>query len=171
LGIKEGFGVMEGMNWVRRAGRVLIVAGLLWAVAIVIEYRFGLRPPNHGTLYAIDQGLFFVAQLGYVTGIMGLILARVGGNGWFGKSALGLFALGWGVLVVTQPLAWVTRNNNLVFFPIGGLAAALGGLLAGIAVLLAGRWRGWRRFTVLFYALYYLLACWCRSSWPIEGPL
>ena len=39
-------------------------ADLLWAVAILTEYHFGLKPPNHGTLYAINQGTFFVAQVG-----------------------------------------------------------------------------------------------------------
>lgn len=140
------------------AGAVLIGAGLLWAVAILIEYRFSLKPPNHGTLYAINQGMFFVAQLGYVTGITGLMWARAAGDGWFGKAALGLFAFGWIVLVVAQPLAWLTRNNNLPLFPLGGLAAMLGGLLAGLAVVVARRWTGWQRFSVLVYSLYYLLA-------------
>ena len=139
-------------------GLVLIGAGMLWAVAILIEYRFGLKPPNHGNLYAVDQGMFFVAQLGYVTGIIGLMRARAAGDGWLGKAALGLFAFGWIVLVVAQLLAWVTRDNNLPLFPIGGLAAMLGGLLAGAAVVAARRWTGWQRFSVLVYALYYLCA-------------
>lgn len=139
-------------------GLVLIGAGMLWAVAILIEYRFGLKPPNHGNLYAVDQGTFFVAQLGYVTGIIGLMRARAAGDGWLGKAALGLFAFGWIVLVVAQLLAWVTRDNNLPLFPIGGLAAMLGGLLAGAAVVAARRWTGWQRFSVLVYALYYLCA-------------
>lgn len=137
---------------------VLISAGLLWAVAILSEYRFSLKPPNHGTLYAIDQGMFCVAQLGYVTGIAGLIWAHAAGDGWFGKASLGLFAFGWIVLVVAQPLAWLTRNNNLPLFPLGGLAAMLGGLLAAVAVVVARRWTGWQRFSVLVYSLYYLLA-------------
>jgi hypothetical protein len=150
--------VMKRNRRVYGAGAVLIGAGLLWALAILIEYRFSLKPPNHGTLYAIDQGMFFVAQLGYVTGITGLMWARAAGDGWFGKAALGLFAFGWIVLVVAQPLAWLTRNNNLPLFPLGGLAAMLGGLLAGVAVVVARRWTGWQRFSVLIYSLYYLLA-------------
>ncbi len=141
----------------RHAGQVLIGAGLLWAIAIVIEYHYSLKPPNQGVLYAIDQGMFFIAEVGYVVGIFGLIWAKAAGHGRFGKFALGLFALGWIVLLVAAPLAWITRDNNLPLFPIGGLAAMLGGLLVGIAVVVAHRWTGWRRYSVLFYALYYLL--------------
>lgn len=148
---------MERTGRIRHTGQILIGAGLLWAIAIVIEYRYSLKPPNHGSLYAIDQGMFLVAQVGYVTGIFGLRRAHAAGDGWFGKLALSLFALGWITLIVAAPLAWITRNNNLPLFPIGGLMAMLGGVLAGIAVVLARRWTGWRRFTVLFYALYYLL--------------
>lgn len=139
------------------AGQILIGAGLLWAIAIFIEYHYSLKPPNHGVLYAIDQGMFFIAEAGYVIGIFGLIWAKAAGNGRFGKFALGLFALGWIVLLVAAPLAWITRDNNLPLFPVGGLAAMLGGLLAGTAVVIAHRWTGWRRYSVLFYALYYLL--------------
>lgn len=161
---------METSRRIQRAGFVLIGAGLLWAIAILIEYRFGLKPPNHGALYAVDQGMFFVAELGYLTGIAGLIRAHAAGDRWFGKGALGLFAFGWIVLVVAAPLAWITHNNNLPLFPIGGLAAMLGGLLAGVAVVVAGRWRGWQRFTVLFYALYYLLALLLPLFVANQGP-
>ncbi|HEX9036015.1 MAG TPA: hypothetical protein VF808_03405 [Ktedonobacterales bacterium] len=142
----------------RGAGVVLIGAGLLWAIAILIEYRYGLKPPNHGALYALDQDMFFVAELGYVTGILGLMWVGAAGAGWFGRVALGLFALGWIILVIAAPLAWITRDNNLLLFPIGGLTAMLGGLLAGVAVIVARQWTGWRRYTVMFYALYYLCA-------------
>ncbi|HZC07017.1 MAG TPA: hypothetical protein VE338_15385 [Ktedonobacterales bacterium] len=84
--------------------------------------------------------------------------ARAAGDGWFGKAALGLFALGWIVLLVAAPLAWITRDNNNALFPVGGLTATLGGLLAGVAVVIARRWHSWSRFTVLFYSLYYLCA-------------
>lgn len=161
---------MESNARIRGAGFVLIGAGLLWAFAILIEYHFGLKPPNQGTLYAINQGMFFVAQVGYLTGILGLMWTRAAGAGWFGRVSLGLFAFGWMALLVAAPLAWITRNNNLALFPIGGLAALLGGLLAGVAVLVAGRWTGWRRFTVLFYSLYYLFALMAPLILANEGP-
>ncbi len=145
-------------------------AGLLWAAAILIEYRYGLKPPGQGTLYSINQSMFFVAQAGYLTGIFGLMWARAAGDGWFGTIALGLFAFGWAALLVAEPLAWITRNNNLALFPIGGLTAALGALISGIAVVVAGRWKGWQRFSVLFYALYYILALLLPLFIANQGP-
>lgn len=161
---------MKNTNRIRRAGRILIAAGLLWAVAIVIEYRFGLKPPGHSTLYYINQSMFFVAQAGYVTGIIGVIWARAAGDGWFGKLALSLFVFGWVVLLVAQPLAWITGNNNLLLFPVGGLAALVGGLLAGVAVVVARRWSGWQRFSVLLYALYYFLVMMLPLIIMKQGP-
>ena len=161
---------MEINGRIRGAGIVLMGAGLLWAVAILIEYRYGLKPPGQGTLYAINQSMFFVAQAGYLTGIFGLMWARAAGDGWFGKISLGLFAFGWSMLLVAEPLAWMTRDNNLALFPIGGLAAMLGGLISGIAVIGAGRWKGWRRFSVLFYALFYLLALLLPLFIKNQGP-
>lgn len=161
---------MESSRRIRSAGWILIGAGLLWAVAILIEYRFGLKPPNHGALYAVDQGMFFVAQLGYVTGIFGLMWARAAGDRWLGKATLGLFALGWILLVIAAPLAWITRDNNLPLFPIGGLAAMIGGLLAGVALVIARHWTGWRRYTVLLYAVYYLLALLLPLFVAHQGP-
>lgn len=161
---------MQTTRRIRGAGWILIGSGLLWAVAILIEYHFNLKPPNQGTLYAIDQGMFFVAQLGYVTGVAGLMWAHAAGDGWFGMGALSLFAFGWIVLVVAAPLAWITRNNNLPLFPIGGLMAMLGGLLAGIAVVAARRWHGLQRFSVLCYALYYLCALLLPLFVAHQGP-
>lgn len=161
---------MEISSRIRRTGIVLIGASLLWAAAILIEYHFRLKPPGQGTLYDINQGMFFVAQVGYLTGIFGLMWARAAGDGWFGKVSLGLFALGWMTLLVAAPLAWITRNNNLALFPIGGLAATLGGLSAGVAVMVAGRWNGWERFSVLFYSLYYLLVVMLPLILANQGP-
>ena len=148
---------METTGRIRSAGAIHIAASLLWIVAILMEYGLDLQPPGRGSLYSINQAMFFVAMAGWVVGIFGLIWARAAGDGWFGRIALGLFAFGWIMLTVAGILALITGNNDLPLFPIGGLASIIGGLLTGIAVVVAGRWHGWRRFSVLFYGLFYLL--------------
>ncbi|HEV2121677.1 MAG TPA: hypothetical protein VGW38_02745 [Chloroflexota bacterium] len=148
---------MDTTGRIRSAGIILIAASLLWIVAILIEYGFDLQPPGSGTLYYINQAMFLVAMAGWVTGIFGLMRARAAGGGWFSRIALGLFGFGWITLIVAGLLALITGNNDLPLFPIGGLASMLGGLLAGVAVAVAGRWHGWRRFSVLFYGLFYFL--------------
>ncbi len=148
---------MENTSRIRNSGIALIAGSLLWVVAILVEYGFGLKPPSSGTLYYANQAMFFVAQAGWVAGIFGLIWARAAGSGRFGKIALGLFGFGWLALLVALPIAAVTGNQDLPLYPIGGLISTLGGLLSGVAVVTAGRWHGWQRFSVLFYALYYFL--------------
>ncbi len=148
---------METTGRIRSAGMILVAASLLWIVAIFMEYSLDLQPPGSGTLYYINQAMFFVAMAGWVTGIFGLTWTRAAGDGWFGRITIGLFAFGWIVLLVALPLGVITGNNNLLLFPIGGLTSMLGGLLAGVAVVVARRWHGWRRFSVLFYGLFYFL--------------
>ena len=148
---------METADRVRAAGMICIGASALWIVSVFIQYRYDLQPPGSGTLLYINQGMFFAAIAGWVTGIFGLIWARAAGHGWFGKLALGLFAVGWIVLLVALPLGVITDNPDLPLFPIGGLATTIGGLLAGIAVVVARRWHGWQRVSVLFYSLFYLI--------------
>jgi len=148
---------METTSRVRFAGICGICGSVVWIIAILVEYRFGLQPPNTGTLFYINQAMFLVAMSGFVMSIVGLMWARAAGNGWFGKIALGLFALGWIVLIIAGIMAPITGNYDLPLFPIGGLVSTVGGLLAGVAVAVAHRWRGWQRWSVLVYSLYYLI--------------
>ncbi|HZG67401.1 MAG TPA: hypothetical protein VEZ12_11705 [Herpetosiphonaceae bacterium] len=149
---------MESTDRIRRAGFSCIAAGVLWTVAAMMQGAYSLQSSSDGVLYYLNEAMYFVAHAGFVLGIFGLIWARAAGNGWFGKIALGLFALGWIVLLVGLPLKVITSNPNLPLFPIGGLATTLGGLLSGIAVAVARRWHGWQRWSVLFYSLFYLSA-------------
>jgi hypothetical protein len=161
---------MKPTNHVQLAGTCGILGGLLWVVAIVIEYGFRLQPPNNGTLFYINQVMFFVAEGGWVIAIAGLMWAHAAGRGWFGRIALGLFAFGWSLLALATPISAITHNPDLPLFPIGGLTTTVGGLLAGIAVAVAGRWYGWQRWSVLGYALYYLLVLFIPTIVNKHGP-
>ena len=145
---------MESSHRIRTAGMSCIAGAVVWIIALVVEYSFGLKPPGTGTLFYLNQAMFLVAMGGFVMGIVGLIW----GDGWFGKLALGLFAAGWIVLIVAGIVAAINGNYDLPLFPIGGLVSTVGGLLAGIALAVARRWHGWQRWSVLLYALYYLAA-------------
>lgn len=148
---------MGSINRIRRAGVICIAAAMMWIVALFIEYGFGLKPPGHGPLYILNQLMFFVAMSGFVTTIIGLMWARAAGDGLFGKLALGIFTVGWSLLIVAGIVALITGNPDLPLYPIGGVLSTVGGVLAGIAVVVARRWHGWQRVTVLAYGLYYLL--------------
>jgi hypothetical protein len=149
---------MNNLNQIRNTGIVCMTAALVWIIAISIEYPFHLQPPGSGALYFIDQLLFFIAIAGYVATIGTLIRARVAGDSWFGRIALGLFGMGWSLLLLGQIQDLILNNHDLFLFPIGGLMASLGCLLSGIAIVAAKRWQGWQRWSVLIYAIYYWAA-------------
>ncbi len=147
---------MKNANFVRVAGLAGMFGGALWLVALYIEYAYGLFQPGSGPLYVPNQVMFFVAQLCYLTAILGLMRAGTGG-GWFGRISLGIFFLGWAALASALGLSLVISSPLAdALVPIGGIASTLGGLLAGIAVAAAGRLRGWSRFAPLVQGLYQL---------------
>lgn len=142
---------------VRLAGLGCMLAALLWIVALLIEYGYNLFPPGRGTLFVVNQSMFAVAMLGYLLGIIGLLRARAV-TGWFGFVALGLFFAGWCALFLALAVSLTTGSSALdLLVPLGGIGGNLGGLLTGIAVVRSGTWRGWQRYAVLVYGLYYLL--------------
>src|SRR5256885_16025752 len=82
----------------RRMLRATALAGMtaagLWVIALVVEYQYGLRPPGNGSgPYKADQVAFFVAQGGYLVTLIGLFRSRAGGDGWFGRAAIGLLII------------------------------------------------------------------------------
>ena len=148
---------MKTASQVRTAGMIAIAAGLLWALASVLQHTLNLTQPGP-PMYLPDQFIFLVAQIGWVVCILGLIWAGAAGDGWFGRVALGLFALAHSLLVVAQIVQLFTGDNNFILFPIGGMLSFLAALLSGIAVIAAKRWTGWQRLAPLAYALYATLA-------------
>jgi hypothetical protein len=150
--------MMNTINRIRNTGLVCMAAAILWIIAILIEYRYDLQPPGRGLLYILNQLMFLVALTGYLIGIFGLIGGRAAGDGRFGRFTLGLFAFGYSVLIVATIVSLPAGNNDNWLFPIGGLAASLGSLLSGFAIVTAKRWQGWQRWSVLIYAIYYWAA-------------
>jgi len=149
---------MNNMNRIRNTGIICMTAAIIWIMAISIEYPLHLQPPGSGTIYYLNQAMFLVANIGYVIGILGLMWSHAAGSGWFGKIALGLFGLGWIIIIVASILGLFTGNVDSPLFPLGGLSATLGCLLSGIAIVAAKRWQGWQRWSVLTYAIYYWAA-------------
>ena len=149
---------MNQNNRIRNAGIICISAAILWIIAITMEYRYDLKPPGSGAIYDLNQLMFIMANAGLLTGIFGLIWARAAGEGRYGRFTLGLFAFGYSILIVATIVSLPVGNNDNWLFPIGGLAASLGCLLAGIAIVTAKHWQGWQRWSVLIYAIYYWAA-------------
>jgi hypothetical protein len=150
--------MVEDLNRIRFAGLSCMAGAVLWIIALLIEYGYDLFPPGSGTLFVVNQSMFALAMMGLILGILGLFWAQVVGKGWFGRITLSLFLAGFCALFVALLVSLTTGSTALdLLAPIGGILGNIGGLLAGIAIALARHWRGWRRFAVLLFGLYYLL--------------
>ncbi len=134
-----------------------MVAAVVWVIALVIEYQYGLRPPGNGSSqYKADQAAFFLAQVGYLAMLIGLFLSRPGGDGRFGRAAIGIWIIAIAAIVLAQALG-VLGVTAVFLLPIGGLGQILGSVLTSVAVWRAGRWTGWRRFTPAIWTVYFFV--------------
>ncbi len=162
---------MNSKNHTRTHSIIGMASAVLWLIALVIEYRYGLQPPGNGSiLYFADQAMFFIALAGYLIMLLGLWKSKAAGEGVFGKISLGLFIAGLVSLLIAQIVQWLTKNPDFFLFPIGGISQLLGGFLTGIAVITARRWTGWQRFAPLLQGLYYLFVLFLPIAISNQAP-
>jgi hypothetical protein len=138
-------------------GIVGMAGALVFFIALIIEYRYGLFPPGGGALFAANQIMFIVAMTGLFVLLLGMRMDKVGGDGWPARLILTFFPLGWLALILASSISLIDGSGDNLLYPIGGLSNLLFGLLTGIVVLRAGRWQGWTRFAPLLQATYYLV--------------
>jgi hypothetical protein len=133
------------------AGWCLVVGALLAMVLGIALAPFqSPDSPSFGlvtTLNAVDHLLFIV-------GIVGLVRSKAAGHGGLAVAGRALTLAGLGVLVVAEFVSLIDMSVASTLFGVATLSLALGLILAGVAVLRAGRWVGWRRFTPLACGLY-----------------
>jgi hypothetical protein len=156
-----------------RLGWVTIVAGLVGAVAavylVVVEpavtadrYSYPLSPGG----FAAIQAFFVVHHVGLLAGLYGLWRSdAIGGSRsgrWGAVGAIG----GMGLLTLTE-LVVITAADAVypsaqtdvfeVLYGVASLVIAVGLIVAGIAVLRAGRWSGWHRIVPLALGVYVIV--------------
>ena len=143
-----------------------IAGGVLWIVALAIEYTHDLQPPAPGWLFYVDQLLFTAAMLGWLGAVLGFARLQAAGEGR-GRFAIVAWAFGIALLALGNLAslgihAFVSGSDAVYddnpLFAVGGILSLLGALAAGAAVARGQRLRRWRRWVVLVYAFYYLLA-------------
>ncbi len=91
-----------------------------------------------------------------------LFLAGVAGLAWWGAvgrnrlatAGVGLTLLGLAVLTVAEAISLINMDVAVFFYSGASLLMMLGLILLGVAVLRAGRWGGWHRFTPLACGLF-----------------
>jgi len=134
-----------------------MTAAAIWLIALVVEYQYGLRPPGDGGgFYKADQAAFFVSQIGYLVMLGGLFRSRAGGDGWFGRGAIGIWIIAVAAIVLGQALA-VLGISVTFLLPIIGVGQIVGSVLTAVAVWRARRWSGWRRLAPSVWTAYFLV--------------
>jgi hypothetical protein len=138
---------------VRLFGLACMVGGLLWWLLNASEpFGIPLGPPVVGGVIGV------VLLVGLTGGPLGLLALRATGHLKMGLAGttitmVGLISYLTGQLLQTA-FGFATQEIG-IFYAAGALLVGLGTLLLGIAVTLARRLAGWRRFAPLFVGLYY----------------
>jgi hypothetical protein len=170
----QGGNALDSDRFVRTAGLWCIVGGLVTAVGGGVTASItssvpatDVSSPYTPDIFRVTQVLWALGHALMFLGTLGLVRSGAAGISRLGRIGLALALVGMGAIVPCQ-LAFAlaateteTSTPGLIISSAIGLAtmvAALGFLLAGIAVLQTGRWHGWHRFTPLACGLIPLVA-------------
>ena len=127
-----------------------IVGGVINFVGGIPLASFQAQEPTPWWIPTLNA----VSHLFLLAGVIGLARAGAAGRGGLATSGLGLTLVGLVVLTVAE-IFWKAQSSVAdVLYPVATLAMMLGLILAGVAVLRAGHWGGWHRFSTLACGLY-----------------
>jgi hypothetical protein len=141
--------------WIRLFGLACLVGGLLFAGINAIE-AFGLVQSPASLFFVISVMLL----LGLIGGQLGLLAIGAAGGGRIGRAGLIgaiISLLGLCLYLVGVLYTSLVDPEMGIFYALGTLLSGVGMLPLGIAVLLARRLPGWRRFAPLLVGVYYAL--------------
>ena len=150
--------------WVRPAGMVCLVAGILGAASGVFLALYPAQVPDERYSYPLTAAGFVALQVWFCVHHLGLLagVAALGPSGALGPGPTGrwgarLAVAGMGLLSLTELLAVTARDRDLgdgtatldTLYSISSLLIGVGLIAAGIAVRRAGVWRGRPSLVVL----------------------
>ncbi|GLZ50324.1 hypothetical protein Acsp06_65090 [Actinomycetospora sp. NBRC 106375] len=168
------------MNPTFRATRTFALVGVvitvLAALFAAVGALTGWEPPWGFLAQA-------VIHLGELAVVIAVALSGAAGRGWLARIGLGAAIIGQVLLVAAELIYPVSPDVGDQIFYVAPLLSAIGLILAGIAVLSARRWSGWRRFTPMLVGLWSLvvltpaliasggppapLALWAITGWEL----
>ena len=137
----------------RLAGGIGIAAGIVWLVNWTYLLAVGAAERTAG--WYAGEIIAATAILGTAALAGGLWWVRAGGTGWFARTALAAWTVGWLLVFGGQMILIATGTEGNPLFPIGGILGTLAGLVSGIVIGRADVLDGWRRWTPLAWALWY----------------
>lgn len=167
---------VPGWPTLRIAGLALVGGGLLWQPMLAIEMLGHLDERSETWQWFANQSGFLVAMALLFVGLVALDQAHITGPGRAGRVAMHVLVFAWGLLVTGQVVSLVTGWEPPGVGIVGGLLTYPTALIAGIAVVRAGRMTGWRRWALLVEGTYEtavilvpLLAANWGPSWATEA--
>jgi len=141
---------MRTSNRIRLLGWICVVCGALVAIAgFLLDSQVTGAVQADTAIARFANGLFGVAVLGLMGGVLGLWSLRAGGSGWLPQTATVVALVG--LLLWTIGGLYLTTNASAdqVFTPAGGLISSIGMIMLGIAVIRARVLNDWRKFVPL----------------------
>lgn len=128
-----------------------IAGGLLM---LVLGIPLAPYQQSDSSAFRTILGLNAVQHLLLIGAVAGLARAGAAGRGRLGRAGFALALLGLAVLTLAELAAMVDTGTAEPLYASATLTIALGLILAGVAVLRAGRWIGWQRLIPLACGLY-----------------
>jgi hypothetical protein len=156
-----------GVSAIAVAAWAMIAGALLMLVLGIPFASLQAREPALWQIAALNA----VSHLLLIVGVAGLAWSGAAGRGRLAVAGLGLMPLGLALLILAEAIwAIAGEESAVLFYSAATLAMMVGLILAGIAVLWAGRWGGWRRYTVLATGLFVPLILMPAFALPGYGP-
>jgi len=154
-----------GASFVRTAGLVCLIGG---GIGVLSGIVMGFIPPAVSPdlySYPFTPAGFLVAQFVFMAnhvlllvGILGLARSGVAGGGLLGRVGLWISVAGMAALALCEVGAMTLATSPYpspgtgfmdVAYGVASILIGVGLTLAGLAVVGAGEWAGWRRFVTL----------------------
>lgn len=162
--------IADDARFIRTAGLWCIVGAVIAAVGATVS---GIIPssvpttdlsyPYARTVYSITQVIWAISQVLMLLGTFGLARSGAVGTSRLGQVGLWIAPIGMALIALFDvgfaffPTVAADSTPAMILSSAIGLGSTLAGLgfvLTGFAVLQAGRWQGWHRFTPLLCGLY-----------------
>jgi hypothetical protein len=143
---------------IRLAGVACAIGGALWVVVIMAAAVAPEAIHDSVTGFRIWEALLGLVQALLLVGVVGLAWSGAAGPGWTGRIGLGLALLGRVSFLLGEVRSFAQGSEDELLLPLGALLTGLGMVVAGIAIVRARRWDGWRRAIPLLAGLYPFVA-------------
>lgn len=122
------------------------------------------------TRFYLSELIWLGAQVALLIGTVALWHSRPHDDARAGYVGFAIAALGRAGFVGAEIAALATGTTQEAALPIAALLTAVGMVVAGVAVLRARRWVGWRRIAPLAAGAYPLLAMFPFAAAAEDGP-